>query len=201
MMNKLTRLTALFVLLSIVALGAENIYPQVTSINGSDGKRFCSAWSINAAEHYYATAAHCIPDAEEIAYGHPLPFIGLAGVNVIFINREMDVAVIEGFRGLPAFEFSPEEPQVGDKVQVVGYPYGFSKIEGEGRIVVLHQSVNEEADKTIFLGPGVAPGSSGGAILKDGKIISIVQLSFNHGTLYGGTPWEVLVGALKPYAE
>src|SRR6266498_3767475 len=183
-------LTALFLAISVTVLSsATRLNPSVNPLTDDNGRNFCSTWSINQEKHYYVTAAHCVKGDEGEM---PIPHIKGVVVSPVFIDVVQDIAVVVGEFGSPALKIANNMPQVGDKVTIVGYPLGLDQQVGQAVVQVLHQKVKGEANKTIFSGFGVAPGSSGSAVLnKSGQVISDLQLGWPIGGIYGGIPWEV----------
>lgn len=198
-----TALALLFAsLLSIVALAG--LFPNVLPLDKENGDHFCSTWSINKDKHFYVTAAHCVVDESDDEEMNSLPIPHLSGgvATVIWTDTKLDLAVIEGPVGNEAFKLAPISPKVGDEVEVVGFPFGMEKTVGHATITNLHQKVEGEGtQKTILVGLGVAPGNSGGPVLKGGKVVSVLQIGWRVGGFYGGIPWDLLVKALKPFTK
>jgi hypothetical protein len=166
---------------------------SVAPINDENGTHFCSASSINESQRYFLTAAHCIIDHEPYMFGHL--------VSVVWMDVEQDLAVVSASQGRPALKLAQQSPRVGEEVEIIGYPYGLERISSRALIKLLWQKVDNEADKTIFVGIGVAPGNSGGPILLRGRLVSVLQLGWPKGAVIAGTPWSVLARAIRPYVE
>ncbi len=187
-------------LLSIIALLtafiptllAANGMPSIVPINESDGRHFCTAWSINESRKLWATAAHCI--------GEDMNILGSVVVPT-FVDAGLDLAVLHGQVGARALRIASHSPLVGDGVDIIGHPFGFERVVGHAKVVLLHQFVQGEGIKTIFSGLAVGPGNSGGPVLQGGRVVSVLQLGWTSGGFYGGTPWEVMLKALLPFVE
>ena len=76
--------------------------------------RHCTAWSLNAEEGYWVTAAHCV------AGGPPAQVKGQL-LRVVHLNTLEDVAVLQGKQGVPALRLAHLPAKPGDAVVLYGY--------------------------------------------------------------------------------
>ncbi len=194
-------------LLSILALlatfiptvWAANGMPSVVPINKEGGKHFCTAWSINETRKLWVTAAHCIKneDGEEM----PVPYILGSVVTTVYLDAKLDLAVVHGEIGAKALKIASHSPLVGDGVDIIGHPFGFERVVGHAKVVLLHQFIQGEGIKMILSGLAVGPGNSGGPVLQGGRVVSVLQLGWSSGGFFAGNPWEVMLKALLPFVE
>ncbi|MDE6871581.1 MAG: trypsin-like peptidase domain-containing protein [Bacteroidales bacterium] len=100
---------------------------------------------------------------------------------VVVVNPELDLALLAvdaDFSHLPEFPISLEnEPAIGSKVQVAGYPFGMPFTLTEGSLSSPRQLMNGKY--YIQIDAPVNPGNSGGPILNgDNKIIGVTVSKF-----------------------
>ena len=80
----------------------------------------CTTTSINEQMHLWITAAHCVGAG-------PL-FIQQQPVSVVVVWNTADLALLfSPTFAAPALRVAQEAPEVGDKVFVVGYPFGIKQ--------------------------------------------------------------------------
>ncbi|NMR31449.1 PDZ domain-containing protein [Arthrobacter sp. SF27] len=94
-----------------------------------------------------------------------------------------DLALVQVERtGLPAAEFEPSLPRVGELAVVIGSPLGFANTATAGIISGLHREIPGSASNSqslvdlIQTDAPISPGNSGGAVVNsEGKVIGISE--------------------------
>ncbi|QTG82305.1 S1C family serine protease [Arthrobacter crystallopoietes] len=94
-----------------------------------------------------------------------------------------DLALVRVERtGLPAAEFEPSLPRVGELAVVIGSPLGFANTATAGIISGLHREIPGSASNSqslvdlIQTDAPISPGNSGGAVVNsEGKVIGISE--------------------------
>jgi S1-C subfamily serine protease len=168
----------------------------------SEGKTFCSAFSINEEAGYFATAAHCAVHAIEneldvTINGQPawVVYVGYPSV---------DIAVFQTDVHAKALKLSKKAPKVSDELVIVGWPYGITKAYTYGtmaarRIPLIHPSTGYHMTCDI-LNVVVAGGNSGSAVMnKDGDVVGVLWGSFSESAHSIGVSYEGTIQALAPY--
>ncbi len=87
----------------------------------------CTAFAIHRAARLWMTAAHCVTLSPDAAIDLPDESIRLADAPItpIFVDREMDLAIIRASTGGPAIRLGLP-PAAGTPVTVIGYPGGLA---------------------------------------------------------------------------
>lgn len=167
-------------------------------------KGSCTAFSINQKHAYYLTAAHCL--GEDIAlWKEQVP--GLVAVQgridvkqVTLVNKQKDIAVLEGVIGLPSVVRG--KASIGQEVASIGYAYG------ENRPFILASIISQirearayDTTRIIILRDNVdIGGMSGGPVINTrGQVIAMVQQV--NRNLSWGTAIEDIYQLTKLYWE
>ena len=185
-----TLLLIAFFLLSSCSINrpVQDIYQEAASavvhIDTEDGS--CSGYHVG--DGFIITAAHCIDTPIEIEvtvdYYTKIKFF-----KTLLVDHKTDTGIIwtPEFKYLPALDFADSEPEVGEAINVIGFPGHLRKRTVDLGYVTAIDIVN---GVKIILGSGNAfPGESGGPAL-NGKgfvmgtvsAVSINILRFNNNT-------------------
>lgn len=196
-MRKLIVWLALFLLVFVPLEAKLNIpYKSIQPIQGvnDDGVLVngCTSFSINEARHLWATAAHCnhegqtTPTKDKVFY--------------IYSNTDNDVAVYSA-NPAPALHLAPHQPEVGDPVMLIGYPYGTADpLVAFGRVSASRARLTQDYTGDVY-DMIALPGNSGGPILDNSnRVVGIAQRTQGPGLAYG-TPYREVIDALKEFAE
>lgn len=165
------------------------------------GDTFCTAFSIAEKAGYFATAAHCAAyalDKEVTIGGEPawVVFVGFPSA---------DVAVFQVDLHAPAFKLAKVAPEVGDAIEVIGYPYGITRTVTFGtmaarRIPLKHPSTDYYMTSDI-LAITSAPGNSGSPVLNaKGELIGVLWGGFSDSPHALGVSYEGTMQALAAFA-
>ena len=163
------------------------------------GQTYCTSWSINEAQGYWATVAHCAAAArmlEEQSQGDQSTIDGRQAV-VIFQGTEVDTAVFQADAHAEAFELAKKAQEVGDPVAIVGYPYGFARARTSGSVAIrslwLWHPVLEHYVMNDILDITTAPGNSGSPVLNPkGKVVGLLWGGFGDVPLSITVPLDAL---------
>jgi serine protease Do len=191
----------LIALLGLFALAAAPV-PSITPLQTSTDKNFCTTWSINNKQHYYVTAAHCVVSDDEDRE-LPVPHLYHQASKVVFADPQADIAVLRGPVGSPPLKIASQDSPIGEKVTVVGYPWGWTEqmtFKGELRSNLIK---DKEGYSYAIFDLTAAPGNSGSPIFNSkGEVISILQVGWSRsGNLSGGAPTKTMRTILEPYTE
>lgn len=115
---------------------------------------------------------------------------------VVAVNPELDLALLSvdaDFSHLPDFALTEEDPQIGAKVHVAGYPFGMPFTITEGSLSSPRQLM--DGKYYIQVDAPVNPGNSGGPIINDkGEVIGVTVSKFSSADNMG---FGVRIEALK----
>lgn len=177
------KITALLLsaLLILPACGyAEPIHASVQPLQ-SDGRTFCTAFSINELEGHWGTAAHCATHV--ISEGLEVTIGGLPAWVVSISFPSADVAVFQSEFKAPAFKLADKNPEVGDALYIIGYPYGITRTLTHGflaakSIPIKHPSTGYYMASDI-LDITVAGGNSGSPVFNEkGQVVGVLWGGF-----------------------
>lgn len=126
------------------------------------------------------TNAHVVEYGQQIFVQPYLTSQRLAA-KVVARNTGIDLALLEledkdAIEGVPAARMSDELPQVGDKVNALGYPMGGDELSITEGIVSRIEFVSYRAGTMglrIQVDAALNPGNSGGPVAVDGKVIGL----------------------------
>ncbi|MBM7782362.1 S1C family serine protease [Arthrobacter tumbae] len=127
------------------------------------------------------TNEHVVRGAEEVqvAFADGQRVTG----TVVATDVVTDLALVQADRtGLPAAEFQPELPEVGELAIVIGSPLGFENTATAGIISGLHREIPGSATNSQSLvdlvqtDAAISPGNSGGALVNgQGQVVGISE--------------------------
>lgn len=128
----------------------------------------CTTASINEEMHLWITAAHCV-DAGPL-------FIQQQPVSTVVVWNTADLALLfTPTFAAPALRVADEAPEVGDKVSVVGYPFGIKQPQ-------LFQGYVSSVGMDIVYGHKygldvtICGGNSGSPVVnKQDELVSVIQ--------------------------
>ena len=180
----------------LVVVKEHNLETGEVKLRGTS-TNICTVSSINTKLRYWLTAAHCVANTERKYY------IMGEQVKVIMHDVPNDLAILQTATvTLPALKLAKNEPEVGDRVEVAGHPFGWVFPVFTTGIVsaVKGQPWPESEDGWnaywMFISAPGAPGNSGSSVVNSkGEVISVVQMGFmrSFSPVMGGVPWDVLV--------
>ncbi len=192
--------------LSVTTLARKASMDQSVRPLKYNGQTFCTTWSINEKQGYWATAAHCPLFIAHDRLDPSLVSIGNGWAYVVAISNNEDVAVYQASVHAPALLLAQYSAEVGDKIEVVGHPYGlFRLITTQGYMA----GRMEPADHGNYiqvsdvLDVTVAGGSSGSPVMKtDGYVTGLLWGKFTDSDHALSVPLDalrrVLAGFLQP---
>lgn len=174
-MRRIILLAALFSLAASPTWQIERsiVSVQFTTYNdeGEPGTHYCTGFVVDAAKGYVLTAEHCVPKDDKT----PLLVADVVS-EVIKKNADLAIVKIEPMSA-PPLEIGGEV-EILDPVIVIGYGYKdlhrFRRNVSTKDISDRKKKVDLECELIGLDGP-LAPGMSGGPILKDGKVVGISQ--------------------------
>lgn len=168
----------------------ESVRP-LTAINPetNEMKTICTSTSIGKG--YWLTAAHCAtPDI-------PAIFVdGKELAMVVAIDEKTDLAVLhtEKNRAKP-LRIAQHEPNVGDTINLIGYPEGLTIQFFHGSISAL-DTVLDNSEHHMMFDMTACQGNSGSAIVDiHDHIVSVLQVGYGDGcsAFSGGALWRDVV--------
>ncbi len=186
--------------------GVENASQSVVQIvatgdsgygSGSSG----SGWV--AATEIVVTNAHVIAENDQVAVRQDGAWQGYEA-EVLTVDQTNDVAILE-VDGLDLPALPVAEPEPGESVAIVGYPYGGPLDAEPGRIGGTSQALTRDAygngpvSRYITSIRGEAnPGNSGGpALNREGEVVGTVFAGAGYGDIAYAIPPSVVAGQLE----
>ena len=161
------------------------------------GKAFCTVFSINEAEGYWASAGHCAISVFEKQLNGVVTIMGMPA-EVEVIDLVMDQAIFYSNAKAPALKMATKGVKVGDNVTIRGFPYGLPKIvttfgHAAARLVpIIHPSYGVVMPSDI-LDITIAGGNSGSPVLNaDGDVVGILWGGFTKSPHALAVPLESL---------
>ena len=106
-----------------------------------------------------------------------------------------DIAIVETRSALPAaVTLAEQNPEVGDEVEIVGYPGGGRLTTTSGRVVAYRPDpLNSNAGDVIITDAPAEPGSSGSPLYdSDGDVVGVVYAATSDGAHSLAVPVETL---------
>ena len=184
-----------------VAQGIEDASQSVVQVVATGGSGYGSGSSGSgwvAAPELVVTNAHVIAGNERVAVRQEDAWRGYEA-EVVAVDRTSDVAVLEvDGLNLPALPVA--EPEPGESVAILGYPFGGpldaepGRVGGTSGVVTRDASGNGPVSRYVTSIRGEAnPGNSGGpAVNGDGEVVGTVFASAGYGdTAYAIPPTVV----------
>ena len=155
-------------------------------------QNICTTTSINAEQHLWLTAAHCV-EIDEMTGG--VRYINGDLAVIVMVSPKDDIAIVRTERAYaPSLKLARQAPDFGDKLKVVGHPLGMNvPILTFGQVA--HPSINIEGKDYMIYSVVAAPGNSGSSVLNgDDEVVSVLQVGWDRsfGSMTGGATFEQL---------
>ncbi len=163
----------------------------------------CTTGYINAKEHYWITAAHCVAGLEEnsdaapevTTANHAYTILGSPAI-VVFADFDHDLAILQtivdnNYTATP-LKLAKAIPVWGTNVYMMGYPYGLGPVYSVGYVSNPNYRFPFHGwDQRDFILYNLAgcPGNSGSPVVNEkGEIVSILQVGIqqNCSPIMGG---------------
>lgn len=169
------------------------------------GQTFCTAWSINEKQGYWATAAHCPLFIAEKGLDPNAVTIRHNWAYVVMVSSNEDVAVYQSSAHDPALLLAQFDPEVGQPITVEGYPYGlFRLIETHGYVAARREPADHGNYIQIsdVLDVTVAGGSSGSPVIgRLGYVVGLLWGKFNDSDHALSVTLDGLKRTLGPFMQ
>ncbi len=186
--------------------GVEDATQSVVQVVATDGSGYGSGSSGSgwvAAPETVITNAHVIAESGQVTVRQEGAWQGYEA-KVLTVDQTNDVAVLE-VDGLDLPVLPVAEPESGESVAIVGYPYGGPLDAEPGRIGGTSQAITRDAygngpvNRYITSIRGEAnPGNSGGpAVNGEGEVVGTVFASAGYGDIAYAIPPSVVSERLK----
>lgn len=186
--------------------GVEDATQSVVQVVATDGSGYGSGSSGSgwvAAPETVITNAHVIAESAQVAVRQEGAWQGYE-TKVLTVDQTNDVAVLE-VDGLDLPVLPVAEPESGESVAIVGYPYGGPLDAEPGRIGGTSQAITRDAygngpvNRYITSIRGEAnPGNSGGpAVNGEGEVVGTVFASAGYGDIAYAIPPSVVSEQLE----
>jgi S1-C subfamily serine protease len=179
--------------LSVSGLAKRDLTKSVVPLQNDQYQTFCTAFSINEQEHLYMTAGHCAAYARD---AHTQVWIQSGWAKLVFarFGDGEDIAIYQAQFGAPAVELAGSGVKVGDRISVLGYPYGLLKaIHVQGYVAGKAVPIGEGWPISDVLDITVAGGNSGSPVLNgDGDVIGLLWGGMTDSPHALSIPLEVL---------
>jgi S1-C subfamily serine protease len=161
-----------------------------------DGLATGSGFAVD--EHTLVTARHVVDDTRSVQVstydGHEV----LTSSSLVAVDA--DLAIVRTTDPLPtSAELAEDDPQVGDRITVVGYPLGGALTVTKGHVTGTRSDpLDENAVAVLIADAHVEPGSSGSPVLDaDGRVAGVVYAKGTSDT----TTYFVPVSRLRSMLE
>jgi len=175
---------------------AESVQPLQAMSDAGELRNICTTTSINRANGYWLTAAHCV---------NAPTFIQGEETVVVARDTELDIAVLHTPTvRVKALRLQRTQPKRGQRILMVGHPLGLSTQLFQGHISALSTNLPGSAKPYMMFDMTACGGNSGSSVVNSqDEIVSILQVGFGQGcsALTGGAPWAVLVKFIGQYVE
>lgn len=163
-------------------------------------RNMCTVGSMNAEEHLWLTAAHCVVDPAEGPEGPAAPrprYIMGDEVTKVAVDEKVDLAILRTERAVaPALALATTPPTYGDDLILIGHPFGFrAPIVTFGTVANPAMIVEDGEKEYMLYTTPAAPGNSGSPVLdRFGRVVSVLQVGWGRvfGPVVGGATFEQL---------
>lgn len=163
---------------------------QPLQMNGSN---FCTAFSVNEAQGYWMTAAHCVDAASmmQTMLGGQMSLAGYPAT-VVYRDDYWDMAVVQSYFKAPALRLAPAAVRPGARITIIGFPYGVSQhVTVEGYLAARNLPIEDKHPSDV-LDATVAGGNSGSPVLSGGYVVGVLWGRFIDSEHALGVPYEAL---------
>lgn len=166
------------------------------------GATYCTVFSINERQGLWATAAHCAVAAFEMEQEQRTgSTIDGKPATIIYVDTFTDVAVFHAAAYAPAFKLAKQVTEVGEKIVIIGYPYGITRTRTEGTMAARDIPINHPMYAlpviSDILDITVAGGNSGSPVLNaKGEVVGILWGGFTQSAHAISVPLEAVRRAI-----
>lgn len=197
-------------LVTLAPLSAKPL-PSVQPIQ-YQGQTFCTVWSANEQEGYFATAGHCAMYVAKKGLDGKVTILGQPAT-IEMVGYQYDVAVFRADAHVPALKLAKRAVEVCDprfidsceKISIQGFPYGLPKlITVSGHVAardvpILHPSYDTVMYSDI-LDITTTHGNSGSPVFNSrGEVIGILWGGFTDSPHSLSIPLAALQQVLSGY--
>jgi S1-C subfamily serine protease len=177
---------------------------SVEALRTDKGRIYCTAFSINEKQHLWMTARHCVVEQQpDGTYTWRLPHIGSEVATVYKEFPEMDVVIVQTEKvSAPALKLSDTDPGLYDSIFVIGHGWGWeNNTIFEGHMANLSVTIPDWGSYMIF-DMRAFPGHSGSPVMdKDGKVISVLQITVGQGATGGVRYFDLKTSTGQYFAQ
>jgi len=171
-----------------------NLENTVYKINTAKGSGSCFYLK---EQNMFVTNYHVVAGFKQVCLEDSKHEVFLG--NVVMVNTHEDIAFIKSDKLMEAegFIINAEELKRGEKISVIGFPYGMPFSITEGVISAVNQLLDGKPHTQIDA--AVNPGNSGGPVINEkGELIGIVASKFSDADNMGfAIPINILVNELE----
>ena len=167
-----------------------NVFDTIFKVNHSGGSGTCFYLK---QYDLFVTNYHVVEGYRQVGIQDDEKNVYLA--NVVMVNPFHDIALLvteENFSSLPEMELAEEGLHIGDKINVLGYPYGMPFTVTEGTVSAPKQLMGN--NYYIQTDAAVNPGNSGGPMFNHAQqLIAVTSSKIKGADNMGfGIPIKVL---------
>ena len=162
----------------------KRIIPAIVNIEGysENDKTLITGSGFFVSKNLIITNYHVIEKANYLAIttydGKKIPVKKIESV-----NRNHDLALIkieQSYQASPIIQIEKEQPQIGERILVIGSPLGFEQTVSDGIISGIRKFKGNI--KLIQITAPISHGSSGGPVINQkGKVIGVATISITEG--------------------
>lgn len=210
MLKKILQATTIILGLAVVSTAATKIYVrekerkilektvyiecQVRDDEGDLVGVKLGAGALISPNGHILTAAHVVDDcpaATITRYAHQ----ELLGIEILSLNDESDLALLKAPLDNQPYFKRGATPFLGDKVRVVGHPFGHLWTMTTGTVTGVIRNY-------LQLDASTNPGNSGGPVVDDeGRLVGIISAIVTADGLYAGTGLAVSIQSIDEMIE
>lgn len=202
-------LASILASLVILASCASATVPSPVQPMTLGGEPFCTAFSINQRDGYWATAKHCAEGAQmaqamAMIMGAEAPALQIGGstwVEIVYVDTYADIAILRSDLKVKPFPLAKTPLRTGDPVVVWGMPYGLGAVlETRGTCAAPGVPI-PGAFVSDILDVTVGGGNSGSPVLRKGEVVGIVWGGFKESPHALSTTQADTLRVLGPYIQ
>lgn len=173
----------------------ESLYQAVCKISQSRGTGSCFYLK---NYNLFVTNSHVVEGFREVAIEDQQR--NRYPAKIVLANPDLDIALLKAagdFSSFPSVRLAREEPAIGGKIRVAGYPFGIPFTVTEGTVSSPRQFM--DGHYRIQTDAAVNPGNSGGPMFNEkNEIIAITTSKFTNADNIG---FGIPVNNLRPLLE
>jgi serine protease Do len=168
---------------------------------------YCTTWSINERQGYWATNAHCAVLLRFLqAKYNTMSTIDGRAAAVIYMDSFTDTAVLHADAHAEAYRLARKDPEVGDSVRVIGFPLAIALTTTNGYIAArglwFYHETFDNYVLSDMLDITTAPGNSGSPVLdKRGEVVGLLWGGINGYALSASIPLDSLRTSIGRFFE